>query len=125
MPKSKVRSSRRTPRANSGGTHRRSSASNGPAVHGETSGARRRGRPPGSSKRLEFDVQEFIKELPHMEAVQWIEVECPYCGESFDVRADPSWEFSNFTQTCQVCCKTMALAVESDDGELSVHASRC
>ena len=84
-----------------------------------------RGRPPGTSKRFEFDPEEFLKELPHMEAVQWVDIECPYCAETFDTRVDPSMDYSNYVENCQVCCKPMMLNVESVDGQVDVYASRC
>lgn len=86
--------------------------------------ARPRGRPPGSSKRLEFNPEEFLTEETHMQAVQWAEIQCPYCGETFDTRVDPSQEFASYTEDCQVCCKPIALDVEVEDGQISVSASR-
>ncbi len=87
-------------------------------------GARPRGRPPGSSKRLDFNVEEFLQEMPHLEAVQWVEIECPYCSEVFDTRVDPSQEFANYVEDCQVCCKPITLDVQAEDGDISVFASR-
>ena len=86
--------------------------------------ARPRGRPPGSSKRLEFNPEEFLNEDPHLAAVQWVEIQCPYCGETFDTRVDPSQEFASYVEDCQVCCKPIALDVEVEDGAVSVSASR-
>lgn len=86
--------------------------------------ARPRGRPPGSSKRLDFTPEEFLQEMPHLQAVQWVEIQCPYCGEAFDTRVDPSQEFASYVEDCQVCCKPIQLDVDVAEGEVSVAASR-
>ena len=60
-----------------------------------------------------------------MQAVQWAEIECPYCGETFDTRIDPTQEFASYVENCQVCCKPMHISVDSDEGEFYVSANRC
>jgi hypothetical protein len=85
---------------------------------------RPRGRPPGSTKPVEFSAEEFLKDVPHLAAVQWVEIQCPYCGEAFETRVDPSQEFANYVEDCQVCCKPIQLDVEVEEGEVAVSASR-
>ena len=85
---------------------------------------RPRGRPPGSTKPVEFSVEEFLKDMPHLEAVQWVEIQCPYCGETFDTRVDPSTEYASYIEDCQVCCKPIQLNMEVEEGQVAVSASR-
>jgi hypothetical protein len=94
-------------------------------MNGRTNGhARPRGRPAGSTKAVEFVAEDFMKDMPHLEAVQWVEIQCPYCGETFDTRVDPSQEFANYIEDCQVCCKPIQLAIEVEEGDVEVSASR-
>lgn len=65
-----------------------------------------------------------LDELPAAPALRWVEVECPYCGESFDVRVDPGEEGQSLIQDCQVCCKAVAIAVAVEDGDIAASASR-
>ncbi|MFH1723953.1 MAG: CPXCG motif-containing cysteine-rich protein [Elusimicrobiota bacterium] len=57
-------------------------------------------------------------------ALQWVDVECPHCGEEFEVRVDPAEEDQEMIQDCQVCCKPIQMAVEVEDGEVTVSAYR-
>jgi len=85
---------------------------------------RPRGRPPGSTKPIDLDPRPFLQEMPHLASVQWVEIQCPYCGEAFETRIDPSQEFASYVEDCQVCCKPIQLDIESEEGEFSVSASR-
>ncbi|MBI5243258.1 MAG: CPXCG motif-containing cysteine-rich protein [Elusimicrobia bacterium] len=74
------------------------------------------------SKLKEEDFQ--VENPPPKEDLRWVEVECPYCGESFDVRVDPGEEGQSLVQDCQVCCKPVQLSVDVEEGEITVFASR-
>ncbi len=50
------------------------------------------------------------------------DVECPHCGEEFEISVDPSEEGQEMIQDCQVCCKAITFVVEVIDGELSINA---
>lgn len=65
-----------------------------------------------------------VEEPEAMPTEQWMEVECPYCGEVFDVAVDPSQEFQSYVEDCQVCCKPIQLDIEVEEGEVSLAASR-
>lgn len=88
---------------------------------GKKTGAGEDGPDLSSLKKI-FD--EASKETAAKPPLQWVDVECPYCGESFEVRVDPSEGGVDMTQECQVCAKAVQLAVEVEDGELSVSAYR-
>jgi hypothetical protein len=76
----------------------------------------------GSAK---FQPEEFKVEDPApRQELRWVEVECPYCGETFDVRVDPGEEGQSLVQDCQVCCKPVQLSVDIEDGEISIFAAR-
>ncbi|MFA6091515.1 MAG: CPXCG motif-containing cysteine-rich protein [Elusimicrobiota bacterium] len=73
-----------------------------------------------------FNPEEFrVEEAAPRAEPRWIEVRCPYCDEPFDIRVDPSAEEGqSMVQDCQVCCKTIQISVDIEDGEISVFASR-
>ena len=57
---------------------------------------------------------------------EFVSVQCPYCGESFDTAVDVSAGAFNYVEDCQVCCQPIDLAGTVDDtGALvEVTASR-
>ena len=51
-------------------------------------------------------------------------VQCPYCGQAFDLAIDTSVASQRFTTDCEVCCRPFAVLAECEPGEiLSVDAS--
>jgi len=52
-------------------------------------------------------------------ATQFSSVQCPYCGECFDVLLDLSAGASSYIEDCQICCQPIELGFELDaDGAL-------
>ena len=53
-----------------------------------------------------------------------IEVQCPYCGESFALAVDGSGgREQQFTSDCEVCCRPILFLVAIDElGEIQVEA---
>jgi transcription elongation factor Elf1 len=45
-------------------------------------------------------------------------VQCPFCGQSFDVVIDTSISQQRFTTDCEVCCRPFEIWVESQPGEV-------
>lgn len=54
--------------------------------------------------------------------IKWLDVDCPHCGESFEIRVDSSQEAQELVQDCQACSQSVTLAVDVEDGEVSVNA---
>ncbi|MCG3147829.1 MAG: hypothetical protein PCFJNLEI_01270 [Verrucomicrobiae bacterium] len=46
-------------------------------------------------------------------------IECPHCGETFEIALDSSEPDAEFVIDCEICCRPMTVTVH--DGE--VHAS--
>ena len=57
---------------------------------------------------------------------QFVTVQCPYCGESFETAVDPSAGSFRYVEDCQVCCQPIELAGEIDEAGtlISVTAAR-
>ena len=53
-----------------------------------------------------------------------VAVECPYCGESFEIEVEALEEPQEFIEDCQVCCRPIQFKAVSGDGGLEVTASR-
>jgi hypothetical protein len=51
-------------------------------------------------------VQEFAK------------VQCPFCGQSFEVEVDPTEARQCFTTDCEVCCRPFEVRAECRGGEV-------
>lgn len=56
----------------------------------------------------------------------FVEVQCPYCGESFDTAVDWSAGAFRYIEDCHVCCQPIELAGDVDDegAPLGVTATR-
>jgi len=53
-------------------------------------------------------------------------IDCPYCGEGFDLSVDCSAGGEQYVEDCPVCCQPIDIATEVDfDGNLlAVRAQR-
>ena len=52
--------------------------------------------------------------------LEYIEIQCPYCGESFSVEIDVSAGDQSYIEDCRVCCAPAELQVRiNGDGEIS------
>ena len=52
-------------------------------------------------------------------------IQCPFCGQIFELEIDCSIRSQRFTTDCEVCCRPMEVVLECEDGEvagLSVNA---
>ena len=58
-----------------------------------------------------------------LEATQ---IDCPYCGENFDLEVDCSAGDQEYVEDCPVCCQPIEVSTSVDiDGKLqNVHAHR-
>lgn len=57
------------------------------------------------------------------EAIEWVTVGCPYCGEAFETRVDLSEGPAVYVEDCQVCCQPIEMSCELD-GEGRLGALR-
>jgi hypothetical protein len=46
---------------------------------------------------------------------EFVAVQCPYCGESFDTTVDVSAGAFSYVEDCQVCCQPIELTSEMND----------
>ena len=61
-----------------------------------------------------------VKERIEQDAV----VECPYCGEGFEMRVTSEDEGQSMIHDCAVCCRPIAIHVHAEDGDLHISANR-
>jgi hypothetical protein len=54
--------------------------------------------------------------------LKYVDVECPYCGEEFEVRVDAGEESFEMAEECRGCSKMVSFSVTIEDGEVSVSA---
>lgn len=56
--------------------------------------------------------------------LQFVQITCPYCGESFETGVDASAGTASYIEDCQVCCKPIEFHVRlnaEDEIEVDVH----
>ena len=58
----------------------------------------------------------FLSSQPNMEISETIQ--CPYCGQSFELVVDTSAATQRFTTDCEVCCRPFEVFVESEPSEV-------
>lgn len=46
--------------------------------------------------------------------MEWREVECPYCGETFETALDPAQADDDYVEDCHVCCRPIVFRVSTD-----------
>ncbi|HXS73489.1 MAG TPA: CPXCG motif-containing cysteine-rich protein [Rhodanobacteraceae bacterium] len=46
--------------------------------------------------------------------LEFVEITCPYCGESFETGVDASTGSTHYVEDCQVCCKPIEIRVSVD-----------
>jgi hypothetical protein len=45
-------------------------------------------------------------------------IQCPYCGQRFEIVVDTTESFHRFTTDCEVCCRAMDVVAECEPGEI-------
>lgn len=45
-------------------------------------------------------------------------IQCPFCGQEFDLAIDTSVGSQRFTTDCEICCRPMEVLVECEPGEI-------
>lgn len=45
-------------------------------------------------------------------------VQCPFCGQEFELVVDTSVESQRFTTDCEVCCRPFEVWAECEPGEV-------
>ena len=45
----------------------------------------------------------------------WLELQCPYCGERLGTHIDLSAGSHSYIEDCQVCCQPMSVHLDCDD----------
>jgi hypothetical protein len=87
-------------------------------------------RLPYSCARMSSDSKMNLRSPSHfghlnMGTVETSEtIQCPFCGQSFDVVIDTSIAQQRFTTDCEVCCRPLEISVECEPGEvlsLEIH----
>jgi len=73
-----------------------------------------------------MDLRKIFDDAAKADESGWglrtMDVECPHCGEEFEISVGGSDESREMVQDCQVCCRAITFAVEIIDGEVSVAA---
>ena len=58
----------------------------------------------------------MLTEEPNMEVTGTIQ--CPYCGQSFELVVDTSITKQRFTTDCEICCRPLEVFAECERGTI-------
>jgi Cysteine-rich CPXCG len=54
---------------------------------------------------------------------EFADIQCPFCGQTFEVVIDTSLARQRFTTDCEICCRPFEVVAECEGGEIvSVQA---
>ena len=60
-----------------------------------------------------------------MYALESVNIQCPYCWETFEAIADCSVESQEYVEDCEVCCRPIVMKVEvNNEGLPEIEVSR-
>jgi len=45
-------------------------------------------------------------------------IQCPYCGQTFELLIDTTSPRQRFTTDCEICCRPFEVLVECEGGEV-------
>ena len=45
-------------------------------------------------------------------------IQCPFCGQSFEIVVDTSVAQQRLTTDCEICCRPFEVSVECEPGEV-------
>jgi transcription elongation factor Elf1 len=49
---------------------------------------------------------------------EFVTIQCPFCGQSFDVVVDTSVRHQAFTTDCEICCRPFEVRAECKAGKI-------
>ncbi len=49
---------------------------------------------------------------------EFVTIQCPFCGQTFDVTVDTSVRRQSFTTDCEICCRPFEVLAECANGEV-------
>jgi len=57
-------------------------------------------------------------------SLEEVAVECPYCGETFELEVEALSESQTFIEDCRVCCRPIQFRADPSEEGLEVTATR-
>lgn len=114
MPKKKPAATKKTPKAKAAKSAK--GKAKAPA-HEESHDA-------VSNKKLDTVLQEITAQPEKQHLEQWAMVQCPYCGEEFELHVTSEDEGQSMSEDCHVCCRPISIHVHAEEDELQVSAYR-
>ena len=70
-----------------------------------------------------YGLEPVIEPGAGAELGSFIEVACPYCGESYGTPVDLTAGSFSYVEDCQICCQPIELGIEVDDDGTLVSTS--
>lgn len=77
-----------------------------------------------TTQQLQAVLDEVTASPEHEHLEEDASIECPYCGEFFDVHVTAENDGQTIYETCDMCSRSVSVHVELQDGEFNVDAHR-
>lgn len=78
----------------------------------------------GDISALKQVFDDVVKIEDARAALQWTEIECPHCGEAFQISVDPEDDGQDLVHDCRICCRPIQMTVEMDGEDANVSVFR-
>jgi hypothetical protein len=49
---------------------------------------------------------------------EFVDIQCPFCGQTFEIVVDTSIARQRFTTDCEVCCRPFEVTAKCSAGEI-------
>ena len=50
---------------------------------------------------------------------EFVDIQCPYCGQVFEIVIDTTLKRQRFTTDCEICCSPFEVVAECEAGEVA------
>jgi transcription elongation factor Elf1 len=67
--------------------------------------------------------KRVLREALHIDQVglkfcmeEFVDIQCPFCGQTFAVAVDTSIDTQRFITDCEICCRPFEIAAECESG---------
>jgi len=49
---------------------------------------------------------------------EFVDIQCPYCGQTFEIVVDTSLARQRFTTDCEICCRPFEVVAKCEGGQV-------
>ena len=68
--------------------------------------------------RNEVPPLPFFRSRLNCGMEEFVDIQCPYCGQTFEIVVDTSLARQRFPTDCEICCRPFEVVAECAGGEI-------